>query len=96
MTGLFGRRFADLRVARAFLQREVERTLTASTLDIVALRGLRQMAQDLKQDAHSLLVTLLFENAAPTLTDAADELFVRFCEIVQQVDTISAQEHRVT
>ena len=54
------------------------------------------MAQDLKQDAHSLLVTLLFENAARTLTDAADELLVRFCEIVQQVHTMLAQEHRVT
>ena len=55
---------------------------------------LREMAQQLNQEAHSLLVTLLFESAPPALADAADELLDRFCEVLQQVDAMIGQDQR--
>ena len=95
MTGLFREAVDKLRSVQGALHVEIERLSQAETRDRVALGKLRDLAQALKLDAHSLLLRMLFENAPPDFTDAADELLDLFCQVVRRADAMLSRDAQV-
>jgi hypothetical protein len=92
MTGLFKEAVDRLRSVQGALHVEMERLSRAEAWDRAALRKLRDLAQAVKLDAHSLLLRMLFEDAPPDFTDAADELLDVFCQVVSRADALLSQD----
>ena len=96
MSGLFGEAVDRLRCVQGALQFEMERLSRVESRDRAALGKLRDLAQVLKLDAHSLLVWMLFEDAPPDFTDAADELLGLFCQVVSRADALLSRDAHAT
>ena len=69
----FGERLSTLRKAHYFLRQEMESLARYAPIEAEALRRLRDMARSFQEQAHSLLVTMAYEEASETLQEEAEE-----------------------
>lgn len=68
------------------VQSEADRLTQARSPDPSTLRRLRTLVQSFKQDAHSLLVAILFEDAPPAMAEVAEDLLEALCDVLDRVD----------
>lgn len=85
-----------LRAGWDALRGEIEMLSRSQAPDRAALGGLRDLVRAFRQETHSLLVTMLFEDAPPALTDAADELLSVFGEALARLDALLARARPAT
>jgi hypothetical protein len=84
-----------LRGARDFLQHEMECLASPGSVDGEALGRLRDMARSFQEQAHSLLVMMVYQEASEGLQDEAETLVDVFSEAVRQIEVILAPSTRV-
>ncbi len=92
----FGERLSTLRRAHYFLRQEMESLARYAPIEVGALRRLRDMARSFQEQAHSLLVTMAYEEASEALQEEAEDLVRAFNEAVSQIEAMLAPSRRGT
>lgn len=94
MTKSFSETVSALRGAHDFLQHEIDGLARPGPKDGEALRRLRDMARSFQEQAHSLLVTMVYEEAPEALQDEAEDLVGAFSKAVRQIEAMIAPNKR--
>ena len=84
-----------LRGAHSFLQHEMNCLARPGAMDAEALGRLRDMARSFQEQAHSLLVTMVYEESPEALQDEAEDLVSAFSKAVRQIEAMLAPNKRV-
>ena len=95
MTKSFSETVNALRGAHDFLQHEIDGLARPGPKDGEALRRLCDMARGFQEQAHSLLVIMVYEESSEALQDEAEDLVDAFSETVRQIEAMLAPNKRV-
>jgi hypothetical protein len=80
----FEERLSKLRKAHHVLRQETESLARYGPIGAEALCRLRDKARDLQEQAHSLLVTMAYQDVPEPLQEEAEDLVRAFTEAVSQ------------
>ncbi len=85
-----------LRKAHDALRSEIELMAEAAVLDRVRLGRLRDVVRSFKEQAHSLLVMMLYDDVPEALQQKAETLISDFSDIMVQIEAMLASSERGT
>jgi hypothetical protein len=85
-------RMVALRGGQDALRREMEQLTRAGPMDEAALQRLCEIGRNLQEQAHSLLVMMLYENAPGDLIQEAESLVSVFSDAVQHLEARRAPD----
>ena len=96
MDPIIAKTIDTLRKARDALRSEMELWAEAAVLDEVRLGRLGEAARSFKEQAHSLLVMMLYENVPEALQQDIETLISDFSDIAVQIEVMLASSKRRT
>ena len=77
-----------LRTAQEALRSEMEVWALASILDEARLGHLRETARSFQQQAHSVLVTMAYQDTPEALQEEVEALVSGFSEVLGQIEAV--------